>query len=115
MDLLDDVVPRATADPTFRFTLDGRMAAVDDYPEVRPEATGPIAQLVHSGQLAIGPWAILLDEFLCSGETSCATSRGALARARQLGGALPVGYLPGTGLRQASSMTRMTGEVTGAT
>src|SRR4030095_4571956 len=68
VDLLDDVVARAEGDPAFRVTLEGQMAAVDDYLEVRPEAAPRIAALVHDGQFAVGPWAILLDEFLCSGE-----------------------------------------------
>jgi mannosylglycerate hydrolase len=115
VDLLDDVVPRAEADPTFRFTLDGQLAAVDDYLEVRPEAAGRVAALVHRRQLAIGPWAILLDEFLCSGENIVRNLSWGLARAAELGGAMPVGYLPdmfghcaqmpqilaGAGLRQA--------------
>ena len=115
VDLLDDVVPRAQADPSFRFTLDGQLAAVDDYLEVRPEAEPRIAELVHSGQLAVGPWAILLDEFLCSGENIVRNLAWGLARAAELGGAMPVGYLPdmfghcaqmpqilaGAGLRQA--------------
>jgi alpha-mannosidase len=115
VDLLDDVVPRAEAEPSFHFTLDGQLAAVDDYLEVRPEATERIAALVHSGQLAIGPWAILLDEFLCSGENIVRNLGWGLARARALGGAMPIGYLPdmfghcaqmpqilaGAGLRQA--------------
>lgn len=115
VDLLDDVVARAEADPAFRFTLDGQMAAVDDYLEVRPEAAERIARLVHSGQFAIGPWAILLDEFLCSGENIVRNLEWGLSRAGTFGGAMPVGYLPdmfghcaqmpqilaGAGLRQA--------------
>src|SRR5256714_10080601 len=94
VDLLDDVVARAEADPAFRFTLDGQMAAVDDYLEVRPEATGRIAALVHNGQFAVGPWSILLDEFLCSGENIVRNLASGLVRAEAFGGAMPVGYLP---------------------
>ncbi|HET8681078.1 MAG TPA: glycoside hydrolase family 38 C-terminal domain-containing protein [Micromonosporaceae bacterium] len=115
VDLLDDVIARAEADPTFHFTLDGQLAAVDDYLEVRPEAAPRIAALVHTGQFAIGPWAILMDEFLCSGESIVRNLEWGLRRAGELGGAMPVGYLPdmfghcaqmpqilaGAGLRQA--------------
>jgi len=94
VDLLDDVVARAEADPAFRFTLDGQMAAVDDYLEVRPEAAPRIATLVHNGQFAVGPWSILLDEFLCSGENIVRNLAAGLARAEAFGGAMPVGYLP---------------------
>jgi alpha-mannosidase len=94
VDLLDDVVPRALADPGFRFTLDGQMAVVDDYLEVRPEAAEAIARLVRRGQFAVGPWAILLDEFLCSGENIVRNLEWGLARAAAFGGAMQVGYLP---------------------
>jgi alpha-mannosidase len=94
VDLLDDVVARAEKDPTFRFTLDGQMAAVDDYLEVRPDAAPRIAALVHNGQFAVGPWGILLDEFLCSGENIVRNLAWGLARAEAFGGAMPVGYLP---------------------
>ncbi|HEX6501394.1 MAG TPA: hypothetical protein VF054_20540 [Micromonosporaceae bacterium] len=115
VDLLDDVISRAEADESFHFTLDGQLAAVDDYLEVRPEAAARIAALVERGQFAIGPWAILLDEFLCSGENIVRNLEWGLRRAAELGGAMSVGYLPdmfghcaqmpqilvGAGLRQA--------------
>ena len=55
---------RMAADPRLRFTLDGQAATVDDYLEIRPEAEDLIRQLIGEGRLAIGPWQILLDEFL---------------------------------------------------
>jgi len=94
VDLMDDVVARAETDPSFHFTLDGQLAVVDDYLEVRPEALPRITKLVASGQFAIGPWAILLDEFLCSGENIVRNLEWGLRRASELGDAMPVGYLP---------------------
>src|SRR5690606_40118141 len=67
-DVIDDVIARAEADAAFKFTLDGQYAAIDDYLEIRPENRDRVVELVRAGQLAIGPWHILLDEFLCSGE-----------------------------------------------
>lgn len=92
--VLDDVIARAEADPEFRFTIDGQMAAVDDYLEIRPENRDRVAALVARGQLAVGPWQILLDEFLCSGETIVRNLEMGWRRASKLGGAMPVGYLP---------------------
>jgi alpha-mannosidase len=92
--LLDDVFDRMAADPRQRFTLDGQMAAVDDYLEVRPHRREQIAALVRNGQLSVGPWQILLDEFLCSGENVVRNLERGLRRAEELGAALPVGYLP---------------------
>ncbi|HZD74715.1 MAG TPA: hypothetical protein VE776_12685, partial [Actinomycetota bacterium] len=94
IDLLDQVLERAEADPEFRFTMDGQMAAIEDYLEIRPEAAPRIRALVEAGQLAIGPWQILADEFLVSGETLVRNLERGLATAARLGGAMRVGYLP---------------------
>jgi alpha-mannosidase len=66
---LDTVLTTAEADADFRFTVDGQMAAIEDYLEMRPENRDRVAALVERGRLAVGPWLILLDEFLCEGET----------------------------------------------
>lgn len=94
VDLIDQLLERMTADPRLRFTLDGQAATVDDYLEVRPEAEPVIRQLIGEGRLAIGPWQILLDEFLVSGETIIRNLELGWARAESLGGAMPAGYLP---------------------
>ena len=94
VDLIDQLLERMAADPRLRFTLDGQTATVDDYLEIRPEAEPLIRQLIAEGRLAIGPWMILLDEFLVSGETIIRNLEMGWARAEALGGAMRVGYLP---------------------
>jgi 2-O-(6-phospho-alpha-D-mannosyl)-D-glycerate hydrolase len=81
-------------DERLRFTLDGQLATVDDYLEIRPEAEDRIRRLVRSGRLAIGPWQTLVDEFLVDGETIARNLETGLARAAELGGTMRVGYLP---------------------
>jgi hypothetical protein len=93
VDLLDDLLPRLEADGS-PFLLDGQLAAVDDYLEVRPEAEDRLRRLVSSGQVAIGPWYVLPDEFCVSGETLVRNLELGLERAAQMGGAMEVGYLP---------------------
>ncbi|MDL4817405.1 glycoside hydrolase family 38 N-terminal domain-containing protein [Actinomadura opuntiae] len=92
--LMDGVVDRMEADPRWRFTLDGQMAAVDDYLEIRPERRERVAALVRDGRLAVGPWQILHDEFLCSGENIVRNLELGMRRADELGAAMMVGYLP---------------------
>jgi mannosylglycerate hydrolase len=94
VDLVDQLLERMEADSRLRFTLDGQCATVDDYLEVRPEAEPLIRRLVAEGRLAIGPWQILMDEFLVSGETIVRNLELGWTRATELGGAMPVGYLP---------------------
>ncbi|MFE0627619.1 alpha-mannosidase [Streptomyces sp. NPDC058864] len=91
---LDTVLETAEANPDFRFTVDGQMAAVEDYLEMRPENRERVTTLVSEGRLAIGPWLILLDEFLCSGETIVRNLQMGWAAAAELGGSMPIGYLP---------------------
>jgi mannosylglycerate hydrolase len=92
--LIDRLLGYMDADERFVFTLDGQLATVDDYLEVRPEAEERIRSLVEAGRLAIGPWHVLMDEFLVSGESIVRNLELGLARAEALGGALSVGYLP---------------------
>jgi mannosylglycerate hydrolase len=94
VDVIDDVMLRAEADPRFHFTFDGQMAAVEDYLEIRPEQRDRLAALAGTGQFAIGPWRVLLDEFLCSGENIIRNLQIGRRQADALGPMMQVGYLP---------------------
>src|SRR5262249_10847669 len=95
VDVLDDLLPRMAADPSYaRFLLDGQLAVVDDYLAVRPERAEAIRQLVGSGRLSIGPWYTLPDEFLVSGETLVRNLQLGRRTAARDGGAMTIGYLP---------------------
>ena len=50
--------------------------------------------MIAERRLAIGPWQILMDEFLPSGETIVRNLEFGWARAEDLGRAMAVGYLP---------------------
>lgn len=67
---------------------------VDDYLAVRPEARARIEKLVRDGRLVVGPWHVLPDEWLVSGEALIRNLRFGLARAEALGGAMRLGYVP---------------------
>ncbi|HSC72905.1 MAG TPA: hypothetical protein VLB89_01985 [Gaiellaceae bacterium] len=94
VDVVDEVLDELERNERLRFTLDGQLATVDDYLEIRPEAEERIRRLVQSGRLAIGPWQTLVDEFLVDGETIVRNLETGLARAAELGGTMRVGYLP---------------------
>jgi alpha-mannosidase len=94
VDVVDEVLDMLEKDPRMRFTLDGQLATVDDYVEIRPEGEERIRALVLDGRLAIGPWLTLMDEFLVSGESIFRNLETGLARADELGGAMRIGYLP---------------------
>ncbi|MFG1865137.1 glycoside hydrolase family 38 N-terminal domain-containing protein [Microbispora bryophytorum] len=92
--VLDEVLDAMAADPAYRFTMDGQLAPIEDYLEIRPARRGDVARFVAEGRLAVGPWLILADEFLCSGETLLRNLEYGMRGAAALGGAMPIGYLP---------------------
>jgi mannosylglycerate hydrolase len=95
VEVLDEFLPRLASDSGYdRFLLDGQMAVVDDYLELRPEAAEVLRRLAEAGRLTVGPWYILMDEFLVSGETIIRNLQLGLERAEAFGGAMSVGYLP---------------------
>ena len=95
VELMDGLLDLMEGDPSYSFfLLDGQMAVVDDYLEVRPENEERIRELAASGRLAIGPWYVLMDEFLVSGETIVRNLQIGVERSTAFGGPADVGYLP---------------------
>ena len=68
------------------FTTDGHAVLIEDYLEIRPEKRELIENLARRGSLSIGPWYVLPDEFLVSGESLIRNLRQGRNVARQLGG-----------------------------
>jgi len=68
------------------FTTDGQAIILEDYLEVRPERRAQIERLAQERKLVIGPWYVLPDEFLVSGESLIRNLRLGREVARALGG-----------------------------
>ena len=95
VETLDALLDLMEADPSYeRFLLDGQMAVVDDYLEIRPESEDRLAKLIVEGRITVGPWYIQMDQFLVSGETIWRNLQLGLKKAEPYGGAMEVGYLP---------------------
>jgi mannosylglycerate hydrolase len=93
--LLDALLPMLESDPSYaRFLLDGQTAVIDDYLAIRPEARTALQRLASAGRISVGPWKVLMDEFMVSGETIVRDLQHGIARGSELGGTMPVGYLP---------------------
>ena len=60
LDDRDDVAP---------FLLDGQAIVLDDYLEVRPERRDDLRARLRDGSLEAGPWYVLADELIPSGES----------------------------------------------
>jgi len=68
--LLDQILP-ALEDGRLvgPYTTDGQVIVLDDYLEIYPERREQIQRLAREGKLILGPWYVLPDEFLVSGES----------------------------------------------
>ncbi len=93
--LVDGLLDQLESDSSYsHFLLDGQVAVVDDYLEIRPENEQRLRALAAARRLAVGPWYILMDEFLVSGETLVRNLQAGIERGASFGGVMEVGYLP---------------------
>ncbi len=93
--MMDDLVARLEAEPSFRsFLLDGQTIHLEDYLAVRAEQAARIGALVRAGRLQVGPWYVLADEVMPSGESLIRNLLIGVAQARSHGGRLDVLYSP---------------------
>jgi len=76
------------------FHFDGQTITLEDYLEVRPGNHRRLAALVKAGRIAVGPWYVLADSFLVSGESLIRNLEIGLGIARRFGRPLNLGYLP---------------------
>jgi hypothetical protein len=92
---LDDLIARLESDPGFRaFLLDGQTVLLGDYLAVRPEMEPRVRALVTAGRLQVGPWYVLADELIPSGESLVRNLLAGRADAERLGARLDVLYSP---------------------
>src|SRR5438128_7245909 len=88
---LDDLIERLQADAGYRsFLLDGQTVLLADYLRARPEREGDVKALVKTGRLQVGPWYVLADELIPSGESLVRNLLLGAADAQRLGGRLDV-------------------------
>ena len=81
-------------EPEFRrFTFDGQTIVLEDITEIRPDWRPKLEELIRSGRLNVGPWYVMPDEFLVSGEAMIRNLQAGRRIAAEYGArAWPVGY-----------------------
>jgi hypothetical protein len=95
LDVLDDLLALMARDRGYRhFVLDGQLAMVLDYLELRPERRDELALLARSGRLLLGPFFVLPDLFIPSGESLVRNLQLGRRAAAALGPVMKLGYLP---------------------
>jgi len=76
------------------FYLDGQTIILEDYFEIYPDKKAIIKELITKGKIIIGPWYVLADEFLVSGESLFRNMLIGINQSKELGCKKFIGYLP---------------------
>lgn len=93
--LVDRLLQLLAAQPDYRFyMLDGQMAVLEDYLEVRPQRARELQELSKSGRISVGPWYVLADEFLVSPESLIRNLMLGHRLGADYGGVMKIGYVP---------------------
>jgi len=93
--MLGQVLGRLEAGGEFQhFLLDGQTLVLEDHLLTHPEDLSRIIALTEAGKLSLGPWYILPDEFLVSGEATVRNLQIGHKVAEACGGVQKVGYMP---------------------
>src|SRR5258706_8821627 len=93
--LVDRLLDLLDADPNYKyFHLDGQTIVLEDYLEIRPEQEPRLRKAIEDGRILIGPWYVMPDEFLVTGESLGRNLIRGHRISRDFGAPMPVGYLP---------------------
>jgi len=94
--VVDDILDVLEADKIPCFCLDGQTVLLEDYLELRPHNRTRIETLVNAEKLSIGPWYVMPDELLVSGESLVRNLARGLQISEAFGEKTFSGYLPDT-------------------
>ncbi|MWV46188.1 alpha-mannosidase [Paenibacillus sp. HJL G12] len=94
MDVLMDTLEKDTEYKSFY--LDGQTIILEDYLQVRPEQKERLEKYIREGRIYIGPWYILQDAFLTSGEANIRNMQIGHKDASRYGQISKIGYFPDT-------------------
>lgn len=93
--LIDKLLNILDQDPHFtNFTFDGQTVVLEDYLEVRPDKEALLRKHIQDKRISVGPWYVLPDEFLVSGEALIRNLMLGHRIARSFGRVMKAGYIP---------------------
>ncbi len=93
--MMDRILDLLESNPMYSsFMFDGQTILIEDYLGVRPEASERLKRLIIDKRLVIGPWYILPDLFLISGESVIRNLQTGFSDGQKWGNLLHVGYVP---------------------
>ncbi|OPH55987.1 alpha-mannosidase [Paenibacillus ferrarius] len=92
---MDSILEIMEQDPDYHsFYLDGQTIILDDYLQIYPEKREKLIELCQQGKLSTGPWYVLQDEFLTSGEANLRNLQIGHRDAKAFGDVSKIGYFP---------------------
>jgi mannosylglycerate hydrolase len=94
VEVVDAVMALVDSGRYQNFLLDGQTIVLDDYLAIRPEQRARLHGLIADGRVSVGPWYILPDEALVSGESLVRNLAIGQQMAKAAGRQGDVGYLP---------------------
>lgn len=95
VEAVDSLLEIMATSPEYRyFTLDGQTIVLEDYLEVRPDREQQLRALIGEGRILIGPWYVMPDEFLVSGESLVRNLMEGRRTASRFGPVMKIGYMP---------------------
>ncbi|MGH7246910.1 MAG: hypothetical protein ACREH9_02295, partial [Pseudomonadota bacterium] len=83
--MADRMIPLVESGEIPFFHFDGQTIVIDDYLEVRPAMAPRLRALIRAGKIQVGPWYVLADSFLVSGESLIRNLEIGLETARRFG------------------------------
>jgi alpha-mannosidase len=95
LDTVSGLLDTLENNPQFeKFTFDGQTIVLEDVVEIRPDWRERLVRQIAANRLNVGPWYVMPDEFLVSGEALIRNLLVGHEVAEEFGGhAWPIGYL----------------------
>ena len=94
IEVVDDILDQLDSGSLDCFTLDGQAIVLEDYLDVKPENKDRLIRHIKEGRLEAGPWYVLPDEFLVSGESLIMNLYLGHRLTEKYGKTTRTGYLP---------------------
>lgn len=91
-----DILAKLASNELPHFYFDGQACVFDDIFELEPQLKVPFETYLRNGRIDAGPWYVLADQALVSGESLIRNLKRGIKVVSQLGPYCPVGYCPDT-------------------
>ena len=93
IEFMEELLQTLDRDPEYHcFLMDGQVAPIADYLEVKPENAEKVAGYIREGRIAVGPWFTLPDLYPLDGECLVRNLLKGIRMSEKYGMCMKVGY-----------------------